>query len=163
MRMSSVRLPHVAIESEEVEEVVPLKDAVVLDHPVVLLGYEGLDDGGCNVRVIERTQRIPDVMQERADHIFFVAPGLMGAGRGLQAMFEAVDGEPAEVAAEQFEMCDEAIREPSREVRHLPSNQPPVFLGAFDHRAKLGAIVPDFLHSHSPEVDPQNAGQARCS
>src|SRR5271154_869461 len=45
MRMTPEFLTHIPLEPQEVEEVIPLKDGVVLDDPVVLLRHEGLDDG----------------------------------------------------------------------------------------------------------------------
>src|SRR5580704_14704135 len=44
MRMAAEFLAPVAIQPEEVEEVIPLEDPVMLNDPVVLLGHERLDD-----------------------------------------------------------------------------------------------------------------------
>ena len=74
--MPAELLAHVAVESQEVEEVIPLEDAVVLDHPMVLLRHEGLDNGGGDVGVVVRAERIADVVQQHADHIFVVAARL---------------------------------------------------------------------------------------
>jgi hypothetical protein len=52
MRRLTVLLAHIAIEPQEVEEIIPLKDIVMLDDLVVLRPPEGLDDHGRDVRVI---------------------------------------------------------------------------------------------------------------
>jgi hypothetical protein len=80
------------------EEVVTLKNAVVLHEPMVLLRNERLDDNCRNICMIVRAQRIADVVQQSAGHILFVTAGLIRASRGLQAMFEAIDWEPAIIA-----------------------------------------------------------------
>ena len=131
MRMPAELLAHVPVEPQVVEEVIPLEDAVMLDHPMVLLRHEGLDDGGGDVGVIVRAERIADIVQQRADHIFLVPARLKRAGRGLQAVLQAIDGEPAVVAVEQFEMGDQTIRQLLREALQLTSDQLPVFLRAF--------------------------------
>jgi hypothetical protein len=94
MRMPTVLLAHIAIEPQEVEEIIPLKDIVMLDDPVVLLRHEGLDDHGRDVRVIVGPQRIADIVQQAADHIFLVSARLIRAGRGLQAMLQTIAGNP---------------------------------------------------------------------
>jgi hypothetical protein len=76
-------LAHVPIEPQEVEEVIPLEDTVMLDHPVALLRNEGLDDGGRDVGVVPRSQRVSDIVQQGADNIFFVPPRLIRAGCSL--------------------------------------------------------------------------------
>src|SRR5579863_3956626 len=52
MRMPPECLAHVAIEPQEMKEVVALEDPVMFDDPVMLFRHEGLDDGRRNVRMI---------------------------------------------------------------------------------------------------------------
>jgi len=58
---------------------------------------------------------VANIVQQGAGHIFFVAARLISAGRGLQAMLQTINQEPAAVAAEQLEMRDKAIRKLLRE------------------------------------------------
>src|ERR1700691_4546597 len=131
MRMPAELLAHVAIEPQKMEEIISLEDAVMLDHPVMLLRDKGLHDGRRNVRMIVRAQRVADVVQQRTAHVFLVAARLVGAGRGLQAMLQAVDRKAAMVAAKQVEMRDEALWQPLREALQLASDQLPVLERAF--------------------------------
>ncbi len=94
VRMPPELVPHVAIEPQEMEEVISLENGVMLDDPVVLLRHEGLDDGGRDLGVIAGTQRVADIVQQGTDHVFFVSACLPGAGGGLQAMLQAIDREP---------------------------------------------------------------------
>ena len=87
------------------EEVVALEDGVLLDHPVVRLVDERLDDGGADVGVVERPERVADVVEQGARHVLVVAPGPIGARGGLQRVREAVDLEPAEVTVEQAQVA----------------------------------------------------------
>src|SRR5271155_2692590 len=90
----------VPVETQIVEEVISLKDRVMLDDPVVFLRHEGLDDGGRDIRVVVGPKRIADIVQQGAYHILFVAGRWVRAGRGLQTMPKTTDGEPAIVAAQ---------------------------------------------------------------
>jgi len=83
-----------------VEEIKSLEDTMMLDHPVVLLRHEGLDDDGRDVGVIVWSQRIADVVQQRANNIFLVPARLERARGGLQAVLQPIDGKSAVVAAE---------------------------------------------------------------
>src|SRR3979490_394327 len=56
-------LAHVWIHADMLEEEVALENSVLLNHPVVGLRYERLEDGGGDFRVIPGTQRIADVVK----------------------------------------------------------------------------------------------------
>src|SRR5664280_1843426 len=103
-------LTGVAVETEMVEEEVSLKDPVLLDHPMVLLAHERLHYCRGDVRVVERSERVADVVQESAKHVLVVAPGALGAGGGLQAVFESIDGEAPVVPTQQPEVIQHPIR-----------------------------------------------------
>ena len=55
------------------EEVVALEDAVLLDHPVVALAHERLQDRGADVGVVERRERVADVVDQRARDVLVVS------------------------------------------------------------------------------------------
>ena len=60
--MLAKALAIVPVAAEVVPEIITLEDAVVRDDPVVLLGDERLDDGGRDLRVIGRRQRVADIV-----------------------------------------------------------------------------------------------------
>src|SRR5262249_35789566 len=69
---------------------VDLEHRVVLDHPVIRLGDERLQHGRRDLSVIERPERLPDVVEQGADHVLLVAPVAQRARGGLQAVLETV-------------------------------------------------------------------------
>src|SRR5712692_9473682 len=75
IRESAKSLADVAIHVQVMEEVVSLKDAVLLHHPVILLRHERFQDRRRDIRMVEGAERIADVMQQRAYDILLVAPG----------------------------------------------------------------------------------------
>src|SRR6476620_4800646 len=106
VRVALEAVAHVAVEAEEVEEVVALEDGVLLDHPVVGVVDERLDDGGTDVGVVERPEGVADVVEQGARYVLVVTSGPVGARGGLQGVREAVDLETAEVAVEQAQVGD---------------------------------------------------------
>src|SRR5579885_1299716 len=72
-RMAAQLIALVAVGPQVVEPVVALHDAVILDDPVVLLGDEGFEQGGGQLGVIERGERVADIVQQRAHHVLFIA------------------------------------------------------------------------------------------
>ena len=143
MRMAAILVAHVSVEAEIVEEIVPLEDAVIGDHPVIGLRDVGLQDRGGDVGVVGRSQRIADVMQERTDHIFFIPTVAQGAGRRLQAVLEPVDGVPAIVALQQLQVIEHPVREAALERLHLFGDQLPILRRRIDHRreARPGRVL----------------------
>ena len=59
--------------------------------------------------VVERAERVADVVQQRAQHVLVVAAVAFGPGGGLQAVLEPVDREPAVVDLEVAHQLDDAI------------------------------------------------------
>ena len=90
-------------------EVVALELAVVLDHEVVGLGHERLEDAGGDVGVAVRAERVADVVEQGAQHVLVVAAVALGAGRGLQAVLQPVDREAAVVELEVAHQPDDAF------------------------------------------------------
>lgn len=141
MRVALEVVAHVAVQADVVEEVVALEDAVVLHHPVVGLAHEGLEDGGGDVGVVEAAERVADVVQQRAHHVFLVAAVAQGAGGGLQRVGVAVDREAAVVAFEDLQVLDHARGQAARELHEFATDQLPVFARAFLHALETCACV----------------------
>jgi len=98
-------------------EVVALENPVLLDHPVILRRDEGLQNGGGHVRVVAAAQRVADVVQQRAHHVFFVALVAQRQGGCLQGVRVAIDRRTAKVPTQQFQRgvgCLAVDREPRR-------------------------------------------------
>ena len=86
IRMTAERVPHGAIQAKMVEKVIPLKNPMVLDHPMVGFGHIGFENHSSDVSVIGRAERVADVVQERADDVFLVHAIPVRQGRRLQGM-----------------------------------------------------------------------------
>ena len=56
---------------------------------------EWLHDCSCDFWVIERCQRVADVVNQRAEYVLVIAVVALGAGCCLQAVLQPVDGETA--------------------------------------------------------------------
>ena len=65
-------LTHVAIHADMVEEIVALENVMVLDHPKVGSTDKRLENGGRDVGVVVRSQRIANIVQQSADDIFII-------------------------------------------------------------------------------------------
>ena len=74
------------------EEVVALEDPVHLDHPVIRLGHERLEDGGGDVGVVVGSERVADVVQQRADDVLLVASVPESPRRRLEGLREPRSG-----------------------------------------------------------------------
>jgi len=59
--------------------------------------------------VVVRPQRVADVVEQGADDVLLVLPGVEGPGGGLERMRQPVDGEAAEVAVEQPEVAEHPV------------------------------------------------------
>jgi hypothetical protein len=70
---------------------------MLLHHPQVLGADERLEDRRGDVRVIVGAQRVADVMEQGADHVFFVATIAPGAAGGLQGVGQTIHRETAEI------------------------------------------------------------------
>ena len=126
-------LAHVRVQANLVEEVVALKDAVVLHHPQVFGADKGLEDGGRDVRVVVAAQRVPNVVQQRTHHIFLVAPVAVRQRGGLQAVRQPVDWKAAAIAIEQAQVVEHAIGQLLRKGPRFGRNDGPVFYRAVGH------------------------------
>ena len=91
--------------------------------------------------MVERAQRVTNVVEQRHHHIFLVAPIAMRARSGLQAMLEPVDGKAAIIAAQQFQMIEDALAVLRRKFLLLARDDIPIFLCAVDHRTEGCVIV----------------------
>ena len=61
--MIFVLIPQISIEAHKVEEVISLKNAVMLNHPMISLTHVGLEQHRCHVGMVGGTQRIANVVQ----------------------------------------------------------------------------------------------------
>ena len=138
--MAGELIAQVAVEAEEVEEVVALEDGMLLDHPVQLVAHERFDDRRGDVGVVVRPERVADVVDEGAGDVVVVAVRPVGACRRLQRVRQAIDAEAAEVTVEQAQVGDDAIAEVGVELQRRGDDVPPVLLGALGHRREGGAV-----------------------
>ena len=92
VRAVPVVLPLVLVDADLVAVEIGLEDAVLFQHPVVGLADERLQDGGDDLAVVERTERLADVVQQTAHHVLFVLAVAERPGRRLQAVAEPVHG-----------------------------------------------------------------------
>ncbi len=63
---------------------------MVIQHPVVPLGHEGLEDRRADFGVIVGAQEITNIVEQGADHIFLVPTVAKGAAGGLQRMLQPI-------------------------------------------------------------------------
>ena len=84
--MAAERLAHIEVHANVVEEKVSLKYPMMLDHPMVGLRNEWLEDYCRNVSMIVSAQRVADVMQKCTNHILLVSDIPIGSRRCLQRM-----------------------------------------------------------------------------
>src|SRR3546814_19586375 len=89
----------------------------VLKDPEIFLGQKGFEDRRRDIGMIERAERVADVVEQRHHDIFLVAAIAVRARRGLQAMFEPIDRKAAIIAAEQLQMLEDALAIVRREFR----------------------------------------------
>ena len=61
--MVFVLIPQISIEAHKVKEVISLKNAVMLNHPVVGLTHIRLEQYRCHIRMVSGTQRIANIVQ----------------------------------------------------------------------------------------------------
>ena len=95
LRALEVRMPvnllvHVRIQSEVLEEVIALEDAVLLDHPGVGFRDERLQDCRAEAGAIPRARHVADIAEQCADHRLVVFAGLVGRRRGEQGVLHPI-------------------------------------------------------------------------
>ena len=83
--------------------------------------------------MVVSAQRVADVVQQRHDDVGLVPPVAVGAGRGLERMFQPADGKAAVVPFQQPQMRQHPFRRVARMLAELARDQLPVFLRAFGH------------------------------
>ena len=101
--MAAKLLAHVAVEAQMMEEILPLKNSVILHNPKELFGNERLQYGGSNVWMVGSAERVANIVEQRHHDIIFTAPVAIGAGCGLQAMRQPIDRKAA-IIARQFDV-----------------------------------------------------------
>ncbi len=127
-------VPHIAIHAQMMEEVVPLKDRVMFDHPVIRLGNEGLQDRRGHISMVEATQGVSNVVQESTNYVFIIFASLCSPLGGLEAMLKPVNWKATEIAFEELHVSQYSIRQAGHELLLLSEDNLPVFLGAFCER-----------------------------
>ena len=132
--VAAVALSDVAVLTEEMAEVVALEGAVVLDHPMQVVGKMRAQHRGSQLGVIGRGQVVADVVEERGQHIEVVAPGSLGPGGGLKAVGQPVHGEPTRIVAQPTELLEHRLAQ--RHGRRGRADDGPVLGGAFAHRSE---------------------------
>ena len=81
--MPAKLLAHVAVKAKMVEEIMPLKNAMILHNPKNFFRHKWFQYRRSNVGMVGGAQRIANVMQQGHHHIFLVPAIAMGARRGL--------------------------------------------------------------------------------
>ena len=118
------------------EEIIALKNAVILQHEIIGIGNKRLHDGRTKLGMIKRAKQIANIMQQRTNHIFLVAAILKGAGRGLQAVFKAVNGKAAKIALQHFQMFHHPVGQGFGKFAKSGGNFLIVFLRPINHGVK---------------------------
>ena len=131
----------VLVHSEVVPEVVALELAMVLDHEVVGLGDERFDDASGNRWMVERAERVTDVVDQCAEYVLVVFAVFLGSCRRLQAVLQAVDREAAVVLAEFAEQPDDSVSDKALGDAELGRDDGPVFSSRFFEALERRALV----------------------
>jgi hypothetical protein len=109
--MTGQLISQISIPTNVMIKIVPLKDAMMLDHPEIRIAYKGLENCRGNVRMIECSKRVSNVVQQCADDVFFISPVSPRASSCLKAMRISVHWISAIVTLQQLEVCDNSVRE----------------------------------------------------
>ena len=120
----------------------------LLDHPVVGVGDERLEDRRRDVGVVVRAEDVADVVEQGAHDVLVVLAGAVGARRRLQRVLEAVDGEAAGVALEQPQVGEHAVGQPGGERQVVVGDDAPVQRRALGHRVERGPLRVDVVDRH---------------
>ena len=97
--MVFVLIPEIPIEAHVVKKVVPLENSVMLDHPVIGLAHVGLEQHGRDIGMVGGAQRVTNVVQQGAHHVFFIfpvfdTPGWRFAGCGSAGLWQSLRNRP---------------------------------------------------------------------
>ena len=87
-----------------VEIVQTLEHRVICHHPVVTFRNIRLENYRSHIGVVRRAKQVAYVVKQGADDVFLISPIALRPSCGLQAMFEAADGEAAMVVIEQAQL-----------------------------------------------------------
>src|SRR6056297_2572766 len=139
VRRVAVALAGVLVEPDVVPEVVALELAVVLHHEMVRLGHERLHDGGRDLRVGVRAQRVADVVDQCAEDVLVVLAVALGARGGLQAVLEPVHGETSVVGLELTQEVEHTVGDEPLGDLQLRGDDRPVLGGRLLERGEAGA------------------------
>jgi len=90
VRLGAIALTLVGIHPEAPPVEVNVEDGMILEHPVIVLGHEGLQDGCGDLPMIERPERLANVVEERAHDVLLVTPVAEGAGGSLEVVLEPI-------------------------------------------------------------------------
>jgi hypothetical protein len=123
------------------KKAVALEDSVVTHHPQVGLADEGLQHRRGDVEVVVRTERVADVVQQRAHHVLLVAAVAPRSRGGVQGVRAAVHGKAAVVALEQTQVRHHAVRQARHERRERRADGAPIGGRAVLHAGEGGAVV----------------------
>ena len=89
--------------------------------------------------MIERAQKVTNIMQQGANDIFLITAILMGAGRGLQAVLQTVNGKAAKITLQHLQMASTRsgrVFEKSPKAAKFFDN----FFSAINHGRELRAV-----------------------
>lgn len=124
---------------------------MVLDHPVIFPADEWLQQHGCDVGMVVTSQRVANVVQQCADHVFLVLAVLMRQRGSLEAVRQTIDRKAAKVAIQQLQVVQQAARQSFGERPNLTTDNRPILLRPVAHVAKHGALFITF-HGTSPSL-----------
>ncbi|MDT4861676.1 hypothetical protein FQZ97_962910 [compost metagenome] len=130
-----------AIQPKVMEEVVPLKDPMLLDHPVILWTDEGLQQGRSQIGVVEGAEKIADIMQKSANHVLLISRIAIGQSGRLETVGQPINRQSSEVPAQQTEMSQNAIGQFSRKGPGVFEDFCPVLGSAVFQIGKLSLSV----------------------
>ena len=109
---------------------------MILDHEMVGFAHKRLDDCGGDRRMVERCQRVADVVDERTQNVFVVAVVAFGPGCGLQTVLEPADRETTVVGFERSHQPDDPICYQALRDADLGNDLRPVLGGRFFKRGE---------------------------
>ena len=112
----------------------------MLHDPSELGADVGLEHGCGDLGMIRGRERVADIVEQCADDIVFIPPGIECEGRGLQTMCKPVNGEAAVISVEEPKMGEGAIGHSSTQRTVMLGDDVPVFLGAVLHLVERSLI-----------------------
>ena len=122
------------------KKVVPLKNSVMLDHPVISLAHVRFQKHGRDIGMVGGAQRIANVVQKRTHHVLFIFPIFMGQRGGLQAVGQSVYGKASAITLKQHKMSLYPFAYVTPKLEKFGADDFPIFLRAIFHMMELGAF-----------------------